>query len=107
MHTLLHYHYTLKLLGEPHATIAFAVDIEPAKSILHERLYRGMGVVGLVYNLPEEYRLGVAAHLVQDAYWEVFVRRNYIKYSNIWYHRMIETLWARRWARKHMPSPLG
>lgn len=105
MHTLLHYYYTLILLGEPHASIAFAVDLEPAKTRLHAKLYRGMGVVDIVYSLPEKYRLGVAAHLVQDAYWDVFVRRNYLVYGNIWYHRMLETLWARKWAEKNMPRP--
>ena len=105
MHTILHYYYTRMLLGEPHASIAFAVDLEPAKTKLHAKLYKGLGVVDVVYSLPEKYWIGVAAHLVQDAYWEVFVRRNYLKYGNIWYHRMIETLWARRWAEKYMPKP--
>ncbi len=105
MHTLLHYYYTLWLLGEPHASIAFAVDIEPAKSVLHANLYRGLGVVETVYKLPEKYRLGVAAHLVQDAYWETFVRRHYMRKGNIWYHRMIETLWARKWAEERAPKP--
>ena len=106
MHTVLHYYYTLKLFDEHMALVSYAMDIEPAKSYLHEPLYRGSsGLISRLCNLPEPVRKGAIAHAVQDAYWQVFVRSRYQVHGNIRWHRYVEARWSREWARRRMPAP--
>jgi hypothetical protein len=106
MHTVLHYYYTLALFDEHTALVSYAMDIEPAKTYLHDPLYRGTpGLIERLCNLPEAVRKGAIAHVVQDAYWQVFVRSRYQVHGNIRWHRYVEACWSRKWARRRMPEP--
>ncbi len=107
MHTVLHYYYTLKLFTPWDALVAYAADIDPAKTYLHTTLYLGEapGLAEKIYGLPRSHWRGVVAHVVEDAYWQVFIRRAYQDRRTIRWHRFIEVMWTRQWAEKHMPRP--
>lgn len=107
MHTLLHYYYTLKLYGFWDALVAYAADIDPAKTYLHSTLYMGEtpGLAEKILGLPRSHWRGVIAHVVQDAYWQVFIRRLYQDRRTIRWHRFVEVMWTRQWARERMPEP--
>ncbi len=107
MHTLLHYYYTKILYGEEEALISYAMDFEPAKNYIHLPLYReGFGsVLNKLCSLPQTLRVGASAHVIQDAYWHIFVRRKYHKERDVGWHRYVEGVWGRSWVKTHMPKP--
>jgi hypothetical protein len=106
MHTYLHYFLTKKFLSELDAQVSFACDIDPAKTVLHRRMYIEGGGLYEALGLPEEYIPGVMAHVVEDALWEAFVRPVVKKGKEMWVHRLHETFWVRSWLRAPPPIDL-
>ena len=97
MHTYLHYFLTKKFLGELDALVSFACDLDPAKTMLHRRMYLEGGGLYEALDLPEEYVPGVMAHVAEDALWEAFVRPVVKRGKEMWVHRLHETFWVRGW----------
>ncbi len=107
LNPFVHYVITFEALGDRKiALYSFACDLDPAKEILHKKLYFEGGVLDLIHNLQlnDLERRGVIAHIVQDAVWDSFFR-DAIRGNNIWIHRMHETFWTRRFFRnKKLPK---
>jgi len=103
MHTYLHYLLTKKFMSEKDALISFACDLEPAKTVLHRRMYLVGGGFYEALKLPENYIGGVLAHVAEDALWEAFVRPAVKKGKEMWVHRLHETFWIRSWLRAPPP----
>lgn len=98
LNPFVHYVITFEALKDRKiALYSFACDLDPAKELLHRKLYFEGGVLDLIHNLPlnDMERRGTLAHIIQDAVWDAFFR-DAIRGDNIWIHRMHETFWTRR-----------
>ncbi len=97
MHPRAHYAFTIKVMDKVQALISYIVDLEPAKTVLHEPLYfHGGALHTALRHVPLRYLPGTIAHLFQDAYWDTHVRKYLKVEGNIWVHRLHEAFWTRK-----------
>ncbi len=94
MDPYLHFHRTLALSGDPRlAWMSFAMDLPPAKELLHDFLWHDGKV-------PPATLAGTI-HAIQDVLWSLTVRNHIADRRNVWRHRVAEILWT----RAHYPLP--